>query len=136
MFIIKILLTVTHVFICILLVIVILLQSSKGGGLSGTFGGQASTAIFGARGTTTVLTRATQYLATAFLLLSLMLSLIAGHGLVTQSVTEKVLENAPAAALPSAEDVKSSLNAVAGAASGEGTAQPSTGAEGETQDAG
>lgn len=95
-----------HVIISVLLVVVILLQSSKGGGLSGTFGGQASSAIFGARGTATALSTITKYLAIGFLALSLILSMIAGRGIVTQSVTQEVLKTAPAAQLPSLEDIQ------------------------------
>ena len=36
-----------HVVVSVLLVTVILMQASRGGGLSGTFGAGASTAIFG-----------------------------------------------------------------------------------------
>jgi len=104
--IVKIILSVIHVFISALLVVVILLQSSKGGGLSGTFGGQASTALFGARGTANVLTRLTQYLGAGFLLLSIVLSLLAGRGYVVESVTQRVIATAPGAQLPSVEDLE------------------------------
>ncbi len=44
-------LTFLHVIICVLLVAVVLLQKSKGDGLSGAFGGGgALTASFGSRG--------------------------------------------------------------------------------------
>ena len=104
--IVKIILSVIHVLISALLVVVILLQSSKGGGLSGTFGGQASTALFGARGTANVLTRLTQYLGAGFLLLSIVLSLLAGRGYVVESVTQKVIATAPGAQLPMVEDLE------------------------------
>ena len=100
------LLTGVHVIISVLLVVVILLQSSKGGGLSGTFGGQASTAIFGTRGTASALATVTKYLAVFFLLFSLVLSLLAGRGLVTESVTQRVLESSPAAQLPAIDDIQ------------------------------
>jgi len=105
MIILKTLLMGIHVIISIMLVVVILLQASKGGGLSGTFGGQASTALFGPRGTADVLSKITQYLAGGFLVLSLTLSMIAGAGQTPQSVTQKVLEAMPAANLPAVEDL-------------------------------
>ena len=99
-------LTVIHVLVSVLLVIVILLQAAKGGGLSGTFGGQTSSTLFGPRGTASALSKLTQYLAGIFLLFSLVLSLLAGHGMVTESVTQRVLESSPAAALPPVESLE------------------------------
>jgi len=105
MLIVKAILLFIHVIVCILLVVVILLQASKGGGLAGIAGGQTSSAIFGARGTATALTRFTQYLAGAFLVLSLTLSFLAGSGISTESVTQKVLEQSPASQLPPVESL-------------------------------
>lgn len=63
--------------ICVLLMVVILLQQSKGGGLSGAFGGMGGgEAMFGARGVTTFLHKATIYLGAAFMVISLTLALI------------------------------------------------------------
>jgi|GEM_PF-4233770 len=107
MFIVKSLLIGVHVITSILLVVVILLQSSKGGGLSGTFGGGGgqSSSFLGARGTSTVLSKITNYLATIFLVLSFSLSMMAGAGYTPVSVTQKVLEATPAAFLPEIEDL-------------------------------
>jgi len=107
MFIVKSLLTGIHVITSILLVVVILLQSSKGGGLSGTFGGGGGQAasFLGARGTSTVLSKVTNYLAGIFLVLSFSLSMMAGAGTALVSVTQKVLEATPAAFLPEIEDL-------------------------------
>ena len=48
-----------HVLVCLALVLVVLLQSSKGGGLAGAFGGGADSTVFGGRGAATVLSKAT-----------------------------------------------------------------------------
>ncbi len=63
-----------EILICILLIVVILMQSSKGGGLAGTFGGGNVGMVFGVRRTADFLIRATQVLAAAFIILSLVIN--------------------------------------------------------------
>jgi len=66
-----------HVLICIILVLVVLLQSSKGTGLAGgAFGGGADTTVFGGRGAATVLSKATTIFGAAFMITSLTLTLL------------------------------------------------------------
>lgn len=89
-----------HVIISILLVVVILMQSAKGGGLAGSaFGGGPSMSFLGARGTATFLSRATTVLAVVFMLNSLGLSLLLrGVGKpvsVTQQVMQTEAQNLP-----------------------------------------
>jgi preprotein translocase subunit SecG len=64
-----------QVFICILLTVIILMQSSKGGGLAGTFGGGSVGMMFGVRRTADFLIRATQVLAGTFIVLSLVINI-------------------------------------------------------------
>jgi len=64
-----------EVIISIVLMLVILMQSSKGGGLAGTFGGGSVGVVFGVRRTADFLVRATQILAGAFLVLALVINL-------------------------------------------------------------
>jgi len=71
------LLQAVHVIVCIVLIIVVLMQSSKGGGLAGAFGGGGDQTVFGGRETATFLSKATTYLAVAFMLLSLSLAFLA-----------------------------------------------------------
>ena len=106
MLIVKGILIFVHVVVSILLIVVILLQASKGGGLAGLAGGQASTALFGTRGTATALAKVTQYLAAGFLILSLTISLLSGGGTRTESVTQRVLEQTPASQLPPVESLE------------------------------
>ena len=62
-------LVVYHVLVCIGLILVVLLQSSKGEGLAGSaFGGNISGAVFGGRGAATFLSKATSVLAIMFML--------------------------------------------------------------------
>jgi preprotein translocase subunit SecG len=65
-------LVVLHVLVCLVLCVVILLQSSKGGGLAGAFcgGGGMPQQIFGARGMTTLLHKLTIYCAVGFFVTS------------------------------------------------------------------
>lgn len=63
-----------YVVVCIALIVIVLLQSGKGEGLAGVFGGGSQT-IFGAR-TGDVLTKTTTVLAILFMCLSLALALL------------------------------------------------------------
>lgn len=70
-------LTILHVVVSILLVGVVLLQKSKGDGLSGAFGGGgALTASFGNTGAVSFLSRATTALAVLFMIFSFLLAII------------------------------------------------------------
>ena len=94
-----------HILVCIFLTIAILLQSSKGGGLAGAFGGSNVGAVFGGRGAAPMLSKITIVLAVVFLTLSLILGLMT-RGSVSQStglVDEERQRRAstPAGVLPS-----------------------------------
>jgi len=66
-----------HVIICISLIMAVLMQSAKGEGLAGAFGGSGITgAVFGGRGAATFLSKATTVLAIAFFLSSIVLSFL------------------------------------------------------------
>lgn len=70
-------LTMLHVIICIALIMVVLMQSAKGEGLAGAFGGSGITgAVFGGRGAATFLSKATTVLAIAFFISCLILSFL------------------------------------------------------------
>ncbi len=95
------LLIVFHLLICLALVSVVLMQSGKGGGLAGgAFGGSAQT-VFGGRGATDFLTRATMVLAGLFFLTSLILALLStnmagGSKSLIQQEARKASSSAPA----------------------------------------
>lgn len=97
-------LIIIFAFVCIALTIVILLQSSKGGLVSSAFGGAGGMgAVFGGRGAATFLTRTTAILATLFLALSLLLSLLSGSTGTSESLVGREQEkrgSVPAAGLP------------------------------------
>ena len=66
---------IVEVIIGILLMLAILMQSSKGGGLAGGFGGANMGAVFGVRRTSDFLTKLTQWLAGAFMILALVINM-------------------------------------------------------------
>jgi preprotein translocase subunit SecG len=61
--------------IAVFLIIMVLLQASKGGGLAGTFGGGNMGAMFGTRRTADFLSKATWWLAGMLTLLALIANL-------------------------------------------------------------
>ncbi len=66
---------ILHILVSVVLCVVVLLQSSKGSGLAGAFGGGGGLPqqIFGTRGMTTILHKLTIYLAAGFFLTSALL---------------------------------------------------------------
>ncbi len=68
-------LIVVHIIACLVLVLTILLQSGKGGGLSEAFSGSSSSTIFGTSATN-FLQKATSACAIIFLLTSLSLAVL------------------------------------------------------------
>ncbi len=64
-------LIIVEVLISILLIIAVLMQASKGGGLAGTFGGGQVGSMFGVRRTADFLSNFTWILATSFVLIAL-----------------------------------------------------------------
>src|SRR5215470_10154209 len=72
-------LTVIHVLICAFLIIVVLLQSGRGADVAAAFGEMGSQTAFGPRGSATVLTRATTWLAILFMITSITLSIFASR---------------------------------------------------------
>ena len=83
-----ILLTIIHVFVCLVLILVVLLQSGKSADLAGAFGGAGSQTAFGARGTATFLSKLTTGAAVIFMITSLALSIYRTKG-TGSSIMEK-----------------------------------------------
>src|SRR4030095_7165797 len=93
------LITTLHILACVSLMVAILLQSGKGGGLAGTFGAGSSQTLFGGRGAATFLSRAAGTLAVVFFLTSLTLSLTStrqgvtgGRSLITEEAKRRAGE--------------------------------------------
>ena len=69
------LITIIHIFVCLFLIIVVLLQSGQSGDIAAAFGGMGSQTAFGPRGAATVLTKATTWCAIIFMVTSITLSI-------------------------------------------------------------
>src|SRR6202142_4139022 len=74
------LLDIVHVSVCLFLMLVVLLQQGKGGGMGTALGGGASQRVFGGRGAGNLLTRATAVCATIFMLTSVSLAYVSSSG--------------------------------------------------------
>src|SRR5580693_6420453 len=95
------LLTMFFVMNCLVLIIVVLLQSGKAADLAGAFGGAGSQTAFGPRGAATLLSQATTWCAVMFMVCAMALVLrvdkVGGTG---GSVLEKFSKSAPAKTAP------------------------------------
>ena len=80
-----------HITVCILLILIVLLQSGKGAEMGVSLGGGAGQTLFGAAGPATILTKITTAVAIIFMLTSLVLAYYSGHQAETS-----VMTNAPA----------------------------------------
>ena len=89
-------LIVIHTIVSLLLIAVVLMQASQGGGLSGTFGGNATSSVLGGQNAGNILSRITTWLATLFLVLAVIISVLSGPGDEnTTSLVKRAAENRP-----------------------------------------
>lgn len=72
-------LSILHVLVCLFLILVVLLQQGRGGGLGSAFGG-ASQQVFGGRGAGNFMTRLTWICATIFIMTSVSLAYLSSVG--------------------------------------------------------
>ena len=96
-------LTTFFVFNCLVLIIVVLLQSGKAADLAGAFGGAGSQTAFGPRGAATILSQATTWCAVMFMVCALAMVVKVDRGLGTpggSSILEKYSKPAPAKTAP------------------------------------
>jgi preprotein translocase subunit SecG len=73
------LITVLHVIVCLFLMLTVLLQSGKSGGMGAAFGGGNAATVFGGSGASTFLRKLTAGAATIFMITSMVLAFIASH---------------------------------------------------------
>jgi preprotein translocase subunit SecG len=95
------LLTTLHVIVCVILILVVLLQSGKGADIAGAFGGGGTQTAFGSRGPASFLSKLTTAAAVVFMLTCLSLSMM-GYRQEAKSVmdTAKTKAAAPASKTP------------------------------------
>ncbi|HEY1551513.1 MAG TPA: preprotein translocase subunit SecG [Kofleriaceae bacterium] len=73
------LLTVLHILVCIFLMLTVLLQSGKSGGMGAAFGGGNAATVFGGSGASTFLRKLTAGAVTVFMLDSMTLAFLASR---------------------------------------------------------
>jgi len=92
-----ILLITIHVISCLVLILVILLQSGRGGGLSESFGSSSSSSTIFGTSASTFLQRATSVCAIVFLLTSLSLAVLSSRKSRSLMELERIKKMFPAA---------------------------------------
>ncbi len=97
------LLVTIHIFISLFLVVTILMQSSKGGGLAGAFGGAGTSAVFGGRGAANFLQKLTTGLVISFMVVAVLIGFASrsadeGTSIIQEAAREAV--TGPGATLP------------------------------------
>jgi preprotein translocase subunit SecG len=98
------LLTAFFVMNCLVLIIVVLLQSGKAADLAGAFGGAGSQTAFGPRGAATVLSQATTWCAVMFMMCALALVVRVDRSVDSNSILQQYkptpIKSAPATPAP------------------------------------
>src|SRR5690242_20048139 len=123
------LITILHIIVCVFLMLTVLLQSGKGGGMGAAFGGGNAATVFGGSGASSFLRRLTAGAGTIFMLTSMLLAFLASHN--SADALEKFGEQQEKLAADKEAAKKKALEAgpgsgsAAGSASGSGSASSS-----------
>ncbi|MDR3608982.1 MAG: preprotein translocase subunit SecG [Ignavibacteriaceae bacterium] len=86
--------------ISVFLIIMVLLQSSKGGGLAGTFGGGNMGSMFGTRRTADFLSKATWWLGGSLAALALIINLFFLPGKSSENQRESIIQKSGRQTVP------------------------------------
>lgn len=117
--------TVLHIIVCLFVIFIILIQSSKGAEMGAAFGGSSQT-LFGSRGAATFISKLTTVAAILFMVTSLLLAIISSRqGSIMSSVP---VQEAPAQPLP---DTAGPITEKQPAAPGQGEVQETPAAPAE-----
>jgi preprotein translocase subunit SecG len=95
-------LTALHIFAAVILILIILVQPGKSGGLTAALGGSGSQQVFGGRGAGNFLTRGTWVLATTFFITSMVLAYLSSS--TDDSIRDKKASSKSHAALDQKSD--------------------------------
>ena len=85
--------TVIHIIVCLFVIFIILIQSSKGAEMGAAFGGSSQT-LFGSRGASTFMSKLTTGTAILFMVTSLLLAVLASR-------QSSVMSSVPVQEIPS-----------------------------------
>jgi preprotein translocase subunit SecG len=116
--------TVVHIFLCIFMMFVILLQPGKDAGMGAALGGGAATSAFGGRGAVTFLSKLTAVCAVLFFITSLGLSFVGTHASVAGGPDEVSARSKKGRAAPTAADAGVATGTAGSAADGGSTSTP------------
>src|SRR5215469_8566311 len=126
----RLILTFVQVFSSLAIIGLVLLQRGKGAEAGAGFGSGASGTVFGARGATTALSRATAVFAAVFMLNSLALAYLGTSASKETEAQKTILDEA---ALPKPKPTAPAPGTSIPGASVPGTSQPGTSVPGATQ---
>ena len=109
---------ILHLIVCLFLIFIILIQSSKGAEMGAAFGGSSQT-LFGSRGAATFLSKLTTAAAILFMITSLSLAIYSVHR--TSVMSSAPVKEAPA--IPPADTTSGPLTEQKPVAPGQGESQ-------------
>lgn len=102
-------LIILSVIISIVLTVIVLLQSSKGGGLAGTFGGANMGSMFGTRRTADFLSKTTWWLAGSLLILAIVVNLFFLPGVSSGDGQESIIQKSGRQNIPTTPSLPQSI---------------------------
>ena len=124
----SILLIIIHIFVCIALIMIVLLQTGKGADMGAAFGGGSSQTLFGSTGASTFLSKATTAAAIIFMVTSLGLAYLSSHrtgeSVVTGTPAPIESQAVPGTATPAPVESQAAPDTATPPATGSGDAQP------------
>src|ERR1041385_688560 len=111
--------TIVHVIVSVFLMLTVLLQSGKGGGMGAAFGGGNAATVFGGSGASSFLRRLTAGAGTLFMVTSMLLAFLASHN--AAEPLAKFSERAAAEAAAKEAAKKKALESAGSGSAGSGS---------------
>jgi preprotein translocase subunit SecG len=91
---------IVHVFICFFLILLVLVQNDKGGGLAGAFGGMGGGAAFSGASAATIITKITQGTAIVSFIVILLLNALSVKKSGTREVKSELKSSSLSSVIP------------------------------------